>query len=143
MNLLLSCKKNREGQLINLKRTKIDACTFNNFFRLRIKNCDLKMKKYRFPDLSNLEVLFNGRRYKAFKINKYSSVDGQEKHAHFAVWDGLFDAEVAYGTITKGTFSGFLAFSHVEIEVESAADKNDFVTKISKAQLKFFRDSSS
>jgi hypothetical protein len=99
------------------------------------------MSKYNFPDLSNFEILFNGRRYKAFKITKETPFNGEEEYADFVIWDGLYDAEVAYGIITNGKFSGFLSFSHVEIEVDSATDISTFVKNTSKAQLQFFKDS--
>ena len=99
------------------------------------------MSKYNFPDLGNFEILFNGRRYKAFKITKESPFKGQEEYADFVIWDGLYDAEAAYGIITNGKFSGFLSFSHVEIEVDLAADISTFVKNASKAQLQFFKDS--
>ena len=99
------------------------------------------MSKYNFPDLSNFEILFNGRRYKAFKITKKSPFNGEEEYADFVIWDGLYDAEVAYGIIRNDKFSGFLSFSHVEIEVDSATDISAFVKNASKAQLQFFKDS--
>ena len=100
------------------------------------------MSKYIFPDLSNFEILFNGRRYKAFKISKNKPFNGEEEYADFVVWDGLYDAAVSYGTIDlNGVFSGFLAFSHVEIEVDSAENISLFVKNTSKEQLRFFKDS--
>ena len=100
------------------------------------------MSKYIFPDLSNFEILFNGRRYKAFKISKTKPFNGEEEYADFVIWDGLYDAAVSYGTIdVNGIFSGFLAFSHVEIEVDSAENISLFVKNTSKEQLRFFKDS--
>ncbi len=98
------------------------------------------MSKYNFPDLSNFEILFNGRRYKAFKISKDKPFNGEEEYADFVIWDCLYDAEVANGIITNGKFSGFLSFSHVEIEVDSATDISTFVKNSSNAQLQFFKD---
>ena len=99
------------------------------------------MSKYIFHDLSNFEILFNGRRYKAFKISKTKPFNGEEEYADFVIWDGLYDAEVAYGVIKNKKFSGFLSFSHVEIEVDSATDISTFVKNSSNAQLQFFKDS--
>ena len=65
-----------------------------------------------------------------------------EEYADFVVWDGLYDAAVSYGVITvNGSYDGFLAFSHVEIEVDSAATIGEFVKNSSSAQLRFFKDS--
>ena len=98
------------------------------------------MSKYNFPDLSNFEMLFNGRRYKAFKITKENPFKGEEEYADFVIWDGLYDAELAYGVIRNDKFSGFLSFSHVEIVVDLAPDICTFVKNASKAQLQFFKD---
>jgi hypothetical protein len=99
------------------------------------------MSTYNFPNLSNFDMLFNGRRYKAFKISKDKPFNGEEEYADFVIWDGLYDAEVAYGVIRNYKFSGFLSFSHVEIEVDLASDISTFVKNASKAQLQFFKDS--
>ena len=98
------------------------------------------MSKYNFPDLSNFEIFFNGRRYKAFKITKEKPFNGKEEYADFVIWDGLYDGEVAYGVIANGKFSGFLSFSHVEIKVDLAADISTFVKNASKSQLQYFKD---
>jgi len=100
------------------------------------------MSKYSFPNLNAFEVIFNGRRYKAFMVSKSKPFKGFEDDSDFVVWDGLYDAAVSYGTIsTNGTYNGFLAFSHVEIEVDSSADIGEFVRNSSKEQLRFFKDS--
>jgi hypothetical protein len=100
------------------------------------------MNRYNFPDLTNFEIIFNGRRYKAFKVTKSIPFTGYEEGCDFVVWDGMYDAAVSYGTISSaGVFNGFLAFSHVEIEVDSAPTISLFVTNSSKAQLRFFKDS--
>ena len=98
------------------------------------------MYEYNFPDLCNFEITFNGRRYKAFKITKDNPFDGEVRDADFVIWDGLYDAELAYGFIKFGKFSGFLSFSHVEIEVDSASDIRTFVKNACKEQLQFFKD---
>ena len=99
------------------------------------------MSKYSFPNLSKFKIIFNGRRYKAFKVSKFNPFDKFEEDADFVVWDGLYDAAVSYGTISlDGIYSGFLAFSHVEIEVDSASNINLFVKNTSKEQLRFFKD---
>jgi len=100
------------------------------------------MNRYNFPDLTNFEIIFNGRRYKAFKVTKSIPFTGCEEGCDFVVWDGMYDAAVSYGTISSaGVFNGFLAFSHVEIEVDSAQTISLFVKNSSKAQLRFFKDS--
>ena len=40
----------------------------------------------------------------------------------------------------KVVLKGFLAFSHVEIEIDSAENIRDFVKNSSKAQMRFFKD---
>ncbi len=100
------------------------------------------MSKYNFPNLSVFEVIFNGRRYKAFKVSKSNPFKGFEDDSDFVVWDGLYDAAVSYGTIsTNGAYNGFLAFSHVEIEIDSSSNIGEFVRNSSKEQLRFFKDS--
>ncbi len=100
------------------------------------------MSSYTFPNLANFEIIFNGRRYKAFKVTKSFPFAGYEEGCDFVVWDGIYDAAVSYGTIsTGGVFNGFLAFSHVEIEVDAALTINLFVKNSSKAQLRFLKDS--
>lgn len=67
---------------------------------------------------------------------------GYEVDADFVIWDGLYDAAVAYGTMTADNlYCGFLVFSHVEIEVDSASFISDFVKNTSRTQERFFRDS--
>jgi len=99
------------------------------------------MSNYSFPNLSKFEVIFNGRRYKAFRVSKSEPFDGFEDDANFVVWDGLYDAVVSYGTISSdGTCNGVLAFSNVEVEIDSSADISEFVRNSSKEQLRFFKD---
>ena len=58
----------------------------------------------------------------------------------FVVWDGEYDGAVSYGTInSKGEYEGFLAFSHVEIEVESADNIRDFLKNYKKSDLQYFK----
>ena len=100
------------------------------------------MSKYTFPCLSNFEVIFNGRRYKAFKVSMANPFRGYEEAADFVIWDGLYDAAVCYGTVTADNlYCGFLAFSHVQIEVDSAGCIREFVKNTRKIQERFFRDS--
>ena len=100
------------------------------------------MSTYTFPDLSKHHIIFNGRRYKAILTSKNQPFQGYEDDADFVVWDGLYDAAISYGVISpKGMYSGFLAFSHVEIEIDSASDIRTFVKKSSQQQQKFFRAS--
>ncbi len=100
------------------------------------------MNTYNFPNLSGFEIIFNGRRYKAFKVSKTKPFNDFEIDADFVVWDGLYDAAVSYGTIgIDGVFNGFLAFSHVELDVQSAANISLFVKNTSKEQLRYFKES--
>jgi len=99
------------------------------------------MDKYRFPNLKDIEVIFNGRRYKAFMVSGSSLSNGYEHDADFVIWDGLYDAAVAYGKISaEGLHTGFLAFSHVEIEVDSSSCIREFVANTIKAQKRFFQE---
>jgi hypothetical protein len=122
---------------------------FVNFYRKKqlTNGClstglgDDSMSKYCFPNLSAFQVIFNGRRYKAFRVSKSEPFNEFEEDADFVVWDGLYDAVVSYGNIsTDGTFNGFLAFSSVEVEIDSSADISEFVRNSSKAQQRFFKD---
>ncbi len=100
------------------------------------------MSRYTFPCLSSFEIIFNGRRYKAFKVSMLNPFKGYEEDSDFVIWDGLYDAAVAYGTITvDNLYCGFLAFSHVEIEVDPASCIRDFVKNTRRTQERFFRDS--
>jgi len=99
------------------------------------------VSKYVFPDLTAHVVLFKGRRYISFAISKSNPFKSMEEYAEFVVWDGLYDAAVSYGSFYEnGSCKGFLAFSHVEIEVNAASSINDFVKNSSRAQLQFFKD---
>ena len=57
------------------------------------------MSKYSFPSLSAFQVIFNGRRYKAFRVSKSEPFNGFEEDANFVVWDGLYDDVVSYGKV--------------------------------------------
>ena len=99
--------------------------------------------KYNFPNLSNYKIIYKGRRYIAFQISKLIPFESMEYFADFVVWDGLYDAAVSYGIInSKGVFEGRLAFSHVEIEIDSAENIRDFVQNSRKSQMLFFKDCS-
>lgn len=99
------------------------------------------MTKYIFPNLTKFEIIFNGRRYKAFKVSASSPFNGYEEESNFVVWDGLHDAAVSHGTTSgDGVCSGFLAFSHVEIKVESSPNISIFIKNTSKEQLRIFKD---
>lgn len=98
------------------------------------------MNSYMFPDLSCYNIIFNGRRYKAFMISKGSPFQGYEDYAEFLVWDGVYDALVAYGNISAdGEYEGFLAFSHIELDVNSASTISEFVKNTKKAQEWYFK----
>lgn len=102
------------------------------------------MSKYSFPDLTDKLVIFNGRRFKAFRVSKLTPLDGFEEDFDFVVWDGLYDAAVSAGTVNSdGTYTGILLFSNVEVEIEAAPDIASFVKNSSKEQMKFFRDTGS
>lgn len=98
------------------------------------------MSKYQFPTLDNYSILYRGRRFIAFSISKSAPFEGMEDYANFVVWDGLHDAAVSYGKISKnGLVNGFLAFSHVEIEVKTSDSIKEFVKNTSKEQNSYFR----
>ena len=100
------------------------------------------MDNYTFPDLSNHKIIYKGRRYIAFEVSQSNPFESMEDDADFVVWDGEYDGAVSYGAINaKGEYEGFLAFSHVEIEIDSAENIRDFVKNSRKAQMQFFRDS--
>ena len=98
------------------------------------------MSNYTFPDLSNHKIIYKGRRYIAFEVSQSNPFESMEDDADFVVWDGEYDVAVSYGTITSdGGFEGFLAFSHVEIEVESADNIRDFLKNYKKSDLQYFK----
>lgn len=98
------------------------------------------MDNYTFPDLSNHKIIYKGRRYIAFEVSQSNPFESMEDDADFVVWDGEYDGAVSYGTITSdGDFEGFLAFSHVEIEVESADNIRDFLKNYKKSDLQYFK----
>lgn len=102
------------------------------------------MTEYTFSDLTDMAVIVSGRRYKAFRVSKSKPSDGFEDDCDFVVWDGLYDAAVSCGQISStGVFSGYLAFSHVEIDIGPCNSVTDFVAETKKAQLRVFRDSGS
>lgn len=101
------------------------------------------MSKYTFPVLTSHKILYKGRRYLAFSVSIASPFEDYEEHADFVVWDGLYDAALAYGSINKdnGNYDGGLEFSHVEIEIDTSPNIKEFVKNTAKAQLRFFKDS--
>jgi hypothetical protein len=100
------------------------------------------MSIYTFPNLSNHKIIYKGRRYIAFEVSQTNPFESMEDDADFVVWDGEYDAAVSYGAINaKGEYEGFLAFSDVEIEIDSAENIRDFVKNSSKAQMQFFKES--
>ena len=98
------------------------------------------MSKYQFPALDSYPILYSGRRFIAFSISKSAPFQGMEDYANFVVWDGLHDAAVSYGKISKnGLVNGFLAFSHVEIEIKTSGSIKEFVKNASKEQNSYFK----
>jgi hypothetical protein len=99
------------------------------------------MSGYNFPNLSNFEIIFNGRRYKAFKVSNFNPFEGYEEYAEFVVWDGVYDAAVSYGNINaSGSCDGFLAFSHVEIQIDFSANISEFIKNSRSEQLRYLKD---
>ena len=98
------------------------------------------MSNYTFPDLNNHKIIYKGRRYIAFEVSQSNPFESMDDVADFVVWDGDCNVAVSYGTITSdGGFEGFLAFSHVEIEVESADNIRDFLKNYKKSDLQYFK----
>ena len=101
-----------------------------------------KKNKHTFPDLSARHILYKGRRYIAFAVSMSAPFDGYESDYNFVIWDGLYDAAAAVGTVLEdGTVKGELAFSPVEIEIPTSKSMTDFVRRTRKAQERFFRES--
>lgn len=68
--------------------------------------------------------------------------DKEEDVAEFVVWDGLYDAVLSSGEkLPNGLLKGFLAFTHVEIEIDESESIREFVSNSAKAQERFFRES--
>ncbi len=89
-----------------------------------------------FPDLSNREVLYKGRRFVMFAVSAERPFDGygEDGNCDFVVWDGGDPTGViSYGTVTRqGVFRGALAFSHVDIDVDDAPSPREFVANSHK-----------
>ena len=66
------------------------------------------MSKYTFPDLTTGKILHKGKRYIAFEVGINNIYDEFEQEFDFIIWDGLYDAPLAYGTIDEnGFYKGF------------------------------------
>lgn len=99
------------------------------------------MSKYKFPNFTDSNILYKGKRYVAIETSGTDSLNNNEKCVQFIVWDGLHDAEVASGATTaNGDFVGALSFSHVEIEVRVSKTIQEFVKNSAKAQERYFKD---
>ena len=98
---------------------------------------------YTFPDLSNREVLYKGRRFVVFAVSKKRPFDGygEDGKCDFVVWDGKDPAEViSCGKVTRqGVFRGSLAFSHVDIDVDDAPSPREFVANSQKKAESYFK----
>ena len=99
------------------------------------------MSNYNFPDLTPYKILYKGRRYVAFEVEKNISFEEFGQENDFVVWDGLYDTTLAYGNYEKdGTYKGFLAFTVVEFEIENSASIKEFVEKCKKEQERYFKE---
>jgi len=85
------------------------------------------MTKYNFPNLTNSNILYKGRRYVAITTSATESINNSSECVQFIVWDGLYDVEVSSGaTSAEGSFIGVLSFSHVEIGIQSSRVREEF-----------------
>ena len=103
-----------------------------------------KKPMYEFPDLSNREVLYKGRRFVVFAVNKERPFDGygEDGECDFVVWDGKDPAGViSCGKVTsQGVFRGSLGwFSHVDIDVDDAPSPREFVANSHKKAEWYFK----
>ena len=98
------------------------------------------MTAYKQPKLAGHKILYKGRRFIAFEINKQFPFESFEDRFQFAIFDGLYDATLAVGIINpNGTYQGELAFSIVEITIPPCKSIRDFLDIASKEQERYFR----
>ena len=101
-----------------------------------------KKPMYTFPDLSNREVLYKGRRFVVFAVSAERPFDGcgQDGGCDFVVWDGKDAGVISCGKVTRqGVFRGSLAFSHVDIDVDDASSPREFVSNSHKKAEWYFK----
>ena len=95
---------------------------------------------YQFPDLTGRNLLFKGRRYVVIEVSNQIPFEIYGDNEDFVVWDGLYGGAAAVGRLsTDGVYSGELAFSHVEIEVNNASTMSEFVKNVKKAEEYYFK----
>lgn len=100
------------------------------------------MAVYEQPTLAGHKVIYKGRRFTAFEINKQFPFESFEDEFQFAIFDGLYDATLAVGVINpNGTYEGQLAFSIVEIAIPPCKTIRDFLDLAIKEQEAYFRAS--
>ena len=98
------------------------------------------MSNYTFPDLTGRHILYRGRRFIAFSISKSAPFEGMENFASFVVWDGLYNASIACGTISKnGLFDGVLTGPHVDISVKTSDSIKEFIKNANKGMDWYFK----
>jgi hypothetical protein len=98
------------------------------------------MAVYKQPVLAGHRVLYKGRRFIAFEINKQFPFESFEDRFQFAIFDGLYDATLAVGVINQnGSYQGELAFSIIEITIPPCKTLRDFLDLAIKEQGAYFR----
>lgn len=96
--------------------------------------------KYLIPDLTDRQLLYKGRRFVAIVVGRDDPFELFGDDYDFVVWDGLYGGVAAVGNVkADGNYSGALAFSHVEIEVEDAKTMSEFVKNARKAEEFYFK----
>jgi hypothetical protein len=95
---------------------------------------------YHIPDLTDRDLLYKGRRFVAVAVSRDNPFELFGDDYDFVVWDGLYDGVAAVGNVSPdGTYSGELAFSHVEIEIEDAKTMSEFIKHVRKAEEYYFK----
>lgn len=98
------------------------------------------LPRYTFPDLTGRDILYKGRRYIAFSVSPRERIEEGMDDYDFVIYDGLYDGVAAFGRHDEKGVYGKLAFSHVEIEIETTETIQEFVKAAAKEQEQYHRD---
>lgn len=134
MNFLVTCagKLNRVGGT--------DGDQQNNLVKDKKPMTAPHMPRYTFPDLTGRNILYKGRRYIAFSVSLEERIEDGMGDYDFVIYDGLYDAVSAFGRRDSVGVHGELAFSSVQVEIETTVTVREFVKAAAKEQEQYHRD---
>lgn len=95
--------------------------------------------KYVAPKLNGHNILYKGRRYWAFEVSKEFPYEGSEDIDSVAIYDGLFETDVAWCHIeANGQFKGVVAYGMHELTVSGSTIREliDDVARVIKWTIK-------